>query len=102
MKAALQGARRLGKAVLEAERLTHSGRINALGMVLAFVIVIAVGIIDVMQAIVRAFRPGYTTGLPGVFTFFVAFLVFVLLCVVIVMRLDPEARRSGARRRTRR
>jgi hypothetical protein len=86
VKAAGRLAKDLLRQILDAERLTHAGRVNSLAVVLGFVVVLASGAFDLIQVIVRIWRPGYTTGLPAV-TMFAIWVGLALFCVLIVIRL---------------
>lgn len=87
----------LAKAVIEfakssiaAERLSPAGRLNALGVLAAFVLVIGAGAFDGIQAIVRTWRPHYTTGFPSFLSVLIVFGVVFLLCVLILALIPPH------------
>jgi hypothetical protein len=69
---------------LRLESLTPAGRVNFSLVAIALAIVVATGALDLAQAIIRAWKPHYETGLPSTLTFFEAWLVAMLLCVLII------------------
>jgi hypothetical protein len=75
---------------LRLESLTPAGRLNFSLVALALAIVVATGALDLAQAVIRAWKPHYESGLPSTLTFFEVWLVAMLLCILII---------AGAQRR---
>lgn len=76
---------------MSAERLSPAGRVNTLGVLATFVLVVGSGAWDGIQAVVRAlWRPSYTTGFPSFLTILIVFGVIFLLCVLILALVPPS------------
>src|SRR2546430_13377558 len=59
-------------------------------------IIIGLGLLDILQAIVRISRPDYHNGLPSIALLFIMFLLAGLACVWIVARLDRKSTRLNS------
>jgi len=78
------------KSSMATERLSQAGRVNTLGILAAFVLVVGAGAFDGIQVIVRAWSPHYTTGFPSFLSILIAFGVLFLLCVLILALVPPR------------
>ena len=81
-------ALQFARYALKLETATTAGRINALGLVFATALVGASAAIDLLQALVRICKPGYTAGLPSTMGLFALFLAGTVLCVAVLARAD--------------
>lgn len=79
----------LARLIVDAERLTPAGQLNALGVAFVFVLILGIGVFDLIQAIVRIWEPRYTNGLPNLLGLLGVFAFLFLFSVLIVVRLEP-------------
>jgi hypothetical protein len=82
------------RLILETERLTHAGRINAIVVCLGAVAVFACGAFDLVQVVARFWRPHYTTGVP-VITIFAMWIGLAIFCVLLVVRISGRPGSGG-------
>lgn len=80
----------LVKLAVEAEGLTGAGRVNLVGLVLMFLLASAVIAGDLVQGVVRAFRPTFSVGTPTVTLVIVIFAGFLAFCVLILAFVPPR------------
>jgi len=78
----------LVRAILKAERLTAAGRLNALGLAFMFALILAAGVGDLLQSLIRIARPHYSTGLPNLAGLLAVFGGLFLVCVAIIAVTD--------------
>lgn len=69
---------------LRLESLTPAGRVNFGLVAIALAVVVGTGVLDVAQVVIRAWKPGYETGLPSTLAFFIAWLAAMLFCILII------------------
>ena len=70
------------KDALRAEGMSPAGRVNLVGMVLGFLLLAGIGSLDLLQAVVRTFRPHYHHGVPFEELFWM-FLIYLAVCAFI-------------------
>jgi len=90
------------KDAIATEAMSIAGRINVLGMTMVFAVVAADGVLDVIQALVRIWRPGYSAGNPPLLILLLVMCGLTLCCVLAVGLVDPlslDRRRSDHHRR---
>lgn len=71
------------------ETMSLAGRINVFGMTLVFALLAADGTLDVVQAIVRIWRPSYKAGNPPLLLLVAVMSALTFCCVVLVSIIDP-------------
>jgi hypothetical protein len=69
---------------LRAEFLTPAGVINLVSLFSFFVLILSLGLLDVIQAIVRTWDSSYTTGSESFLLLCGLYALVMLLCVLIV------------------
>jgi hypothetical protein len=74
----------LATSTLRAEGFSSEGRVNLYGLFIVFLLVVGAGLLDLIQVIVRIFRPGYETGLPSLFEFVALYVFLILACLIIL------------------
>ena len=80
----------LAEKLIDAEKDTRAGKANIIVVLAALAIVLGGATLDVLQAIVRIWRPDYNNGSPSLGIMFALFLAAGLICVWIVARFDPR------------
>jgi hypothetical protein len=73
--------------LFNAETTTTAGRINAVGMLLSVVLVTALSLTPLLEALVRLVRPQVHLGVP-ILQLFIGFWIFVLICTFLVHYLE--------------
>jgi hypothetical protein len=80
----LQAVIAFAREAFKAELLTPEGRVNAIVVFMAFVLVLAAGFIDVVQAFVRTWNSTYESGMPSPLWLVLEVGLLGLICVAIV------------------
>lgn len=80
------------KEALKLETMTTPGKVNSLGMLFAFALLVALGLPDILQTLVRIFDDDYTTGLPAFEVLFGMYIALVLICVAMLLLLERRPR----------
>jgi len=73
---------------------TVAGRANITGMVLALIGSGLISLLSIFEAVVRVFKPHYSTGQLWL-QLFIVFCIFELLCVVILAVLELASPGDG-------
>ena len=84
----------LALEAIKREGVTPAGRVNIVVLLLALAATVTAGLTDLIQAVVRIFNSGYSTGLPSFLSMLVAVLVTLLACVAILAAADIGRRGS--------
>lgn len=82
------------RQVLRAETLSVPGRVNLFGLGVIFLLVVGGGLLDVVQALVRVWKPTYDTGLRSLLSFVVTYGLLLLLCVLLLVVADRPRRQD--------
>lgn len=77
------------KEALRAETLTVPGRVNMFGLFIFFVAVLATGVLDLLEAVVRLWDAEYTVG-PPLLAVLAVFALMLLVCVAILSIWPPK------------
>lgn len=79
----------LVREVIRMETMTDSGRLNLVFMLLAFVVPLGAGVLDLAQVLIRLWNPTYETGLPF-FSVFATALGASLACVALIAAIQKR------------
>jgi hypothetical protein len=78
--------------LIRLEITTTAGKVNLLGMILAFILVIALSLPSWLEAAIRLIHPNVNVGTP-VLEPLVAFLIFTLICTGMLGYLEGPRNR---------
>lgn len=90
MKDRVAQALAFARHAIDSEVNTRAGRLNGLLIVLGFVVIVISGATDLLQVVIRIWKPAYTTGLPSAVGLFAIWLTAGLICVASIAALTPR------------
>lgn len=81
---------------IRAESDNWAGRVNFLGLVAIFLLIFVPGeAVNIVQVIIRIWKPHYTTGMPSAISLAITYGVLLLLCVLILTVMEVLTLRRG-------
>lgn len=83
------------RTIIDAEWMTPPGVVNLVGVFTTFLIVLAAGLGDLAQIIVRTWNDDYETGLPSIFWFIGIHLLVFVGCTLLMALLYGRWRQDS-------